>query len=110
VTTRISLEPEAAAELADAARWYEDQHPGLGSEFLSAVDNAIAHLLDWPHSAPLVPGLSADLGIRSVGVRRFPYRVVYLHSNGAVRVLAVAHLRRRPGYWHTRTHTAPRTD
>jgi len=31
-------EPEASAELEDAALWYESQRVGLGLEFLRAVD------------------------------------------------------------------------
>jgi hypothetical protein len=35
-------------------------------------------------------------------LRRFPYHVVYLEMPGAIRILAFAHDRRSPGYWHTR--------
>jgi tRNA(Ile)-lysidine synthase TilS/MesJ len=35
---------------------------------------------------------------------RFPYAVIYrIASDGSIRVLAVAHHRRRPGYWRART-------
>jgi toxin ParE1/3/4 len=34
---------------------------------------------------------------------RFPYRVAYLVTSQELRVLAVAHTRRRPGYWQSRT-------
>lgn len=35
-------------------------------------------------------------------VRRLPYHVVYLETAEELRILAVAHDRRRPGYWQTR--------
>jgi hypothetical protein len=35
------LEPEAGEELLAAASWYDDQRPGLGDEFLSAIDEVL---------------------------------------------------------------------
>ena len=34
-----------------------------------------------------------------MAVTRFPYHVVYLEVNDRIRILAVAHDRRKPGYW-----------
>ena len=41
-------EPEASAELEDAALWYERQRPGLGLEFVQAVDAALERIAQWP--------------------------------------------------------------
>jgi hypothetical protein len=41
-------EPEASAELEDAAIWYERQRPNLGLEFVQAVDQALAQIAVWP--------------------------------------------------------------
>lgn len=38
-------------------------------------------------------------------VPRFPYHVVYLELPDRLQILAVAHDRRRPGYWKTRVYT-----
>ena len=35
-------------------------------------------------------------------MRRFPYLIVYRVTASAIQVVAVAHARRRPGYWKTR--------
>jgi len=32
-------------------------------------------------------------------LRRFPYSIIYQVSTDELRVIAVAHQRRRPGYW-----------
>jgi hypothetical protein len=37
-------EPEASAELEDAAVWYNGQWPGLGVEFVEAVDAALEQI------------------------------------------------------------------
>jgi len=37
-----------------------------------------------------------------VPVRRFPYGVVYRKTPSVIRILAVMHLMRKPGYWKER--------
>ena len=99
----IRVEPEAADELGEASRWYNDKRPGLGLEFLEAIDAALSHIAKWPSAGAHVPGLAQDLPVRRVPAGRFPYHVVYLEMPTVIRILAVAHDRREPGYWHTRT-------
>ena len=41
-------------------------------------------------------------GTRKFLLRRFPYGVVYRITKSAIQVIAVAHGRRRPGYWKSR--------
>lgn len=53
----VLFEPEAAAELANAAHWYDDQHPGLGSAFLAAVGATVDEIDRWPEASPLVAGM-----------------------------------------------------
>ena len=84
------IEPEAADELDYAARWYESRRRGLGGEFLLAIDETLQFIDSWPASAPLVPQLPGDLPVRRAPVRRFPYHVVYLETDVAIRILAFA--------------------
>ena len=102
MTRTFRIEPEASAELDGAAVWYENQRPGLGAEFLEAVDVALDRIARWPHAAPRVPGVSADVPARKAPVTRFPYHVAYLEMPDAIRILAFIHDRREPGYWHSR--------
>lgn len=46
--------PEAAAELQESARWYDDEQAGVGDDFLSAAEAAVRGILDWPqaHRSP----------------------------------------------------------
>jgi toxin ParE1/3/4 len=102
MTGRFRPEPEASAELEDAALWYEGQRPGLGLELVQAVDSALAEITAWPQIGRRVAGLPNELPVRKVPVKRFPYHVVYLPWEGAVRILALAHDSREPGYWLSR--------
>jgi len=99
VSREIRLELEAEEELRQAARWYDQRRPGLGSEFLSAVAAAFSLLAEQPTLGAPVPGVRTDLPTRRVLLRRFPYAIVFLEVDATVRILAIAHQRRRPGYW-----------
>jgi plasmid stabilization system protein ParE len=103
VSRKVVVEPDASTELLEAARWYEAQRSGIGLAFLAAVDRAIEQVAAWPATGAPVPGVSAELQVRKMSLPRFPYYLAYLVTNDAIRVLAIAHERRRPGYWHRRT-------
>jgi len=94
----IRISEEADAEMVEAARWYETHRAGLGVDFLEAVDTAVARIGEIPRMGSAVPGVS-DLAIRRRPVHRFPYHVVYMELADRLQVLAIAHDRRRPGYW-----------
>ena len=76
--------------------------PGLGVEFVQAVDLALEQIAQWPQIGRRVAGLPDDVPARTVPVKRFPYDVVYLPWEGAMRILAFAHDSREPGYWLSR--------
>ena len=90
--------PEAEAELEGAALFYESRMPGLGKSFAAEVERTIALLCDFPDA-----GTPVFADVRRVVVARYPYSIVYRHRAASVEILAVAHQRRRPGYWRRRT-------
>ncbi|HTT92191.1 MAG TPA: type II toxin-antitoxin system RelE/ParE family toxin [Acidimicrobiales bacterium] len=94
--------PDASTELSQAARWYEQRRAGLGVRFLVAVDVAVRSAVHWPQSGAPVRGVREELQLRRLRVDRFPYHLVYLVADDVIHVLAVAHDRRRPGYWRSR--------
>jgi len=103
VSRRVLVESEASSELREAALWYEAERSGVGLAFLTAVDRGMEQVAAWPETGTPVPGVSADLPVRKLSIPRFPYYLAYLVTDDAIHVLAVAHERRRPGYWHRRT-------
>ena len=102
MSRRVHFEDEAEAEYRQAGVWYESRREGLGIEFFDEVDTTIRQLLDLPRIGAPVPRVPRDLPVRRLAVRRFPYHVVYLEMAEELRILAVAHDRRRPGYWRER--------
>ena len=91
---RATFHAEADAEVIEAARYYEAKAPGLGLSFLVDVEDAVAQVRARPGAFQLI---AAE--VRHKLLRRFPYSVMYAVEPDRVRVLAVAHHRRRPGYW-----------
>ncbi len=94
---RLRLDPAARAEFLEAIEHYEHQVPGLGAQLLREVENTLARLLEQPRSAPLVRGK-----FRRLALRRFPYGIIYCVVDEELRISAIAHRRRRPGYWARR--------
>ncbi len=88
--------PDAEAELVSAATWYEDRRPGLGVEFVAIVDQALQSVLEHPDACPLwLP----DRPYRTRPLKRFPYVLFFRNDSETVVIVAVAHAKRRPGYW-----------
>lgn len=88
---------EAAAEFDEAAAYYAVERSSLSETFISEVEDAVAQAQRHPEAAPVIRGR-----VRSLRVERFPYSVKYSVVDESVRVLAVAHDRRRPFYWEGR--------
>jgi len=98
--------PEAAVELDAEVGWYEDRLAGLGLSLSDNVDAVVDDLLDWPDSGVVWPNIRPGVTVRSRGVHRFPYRVVYMVRGDELIVIAVAADKRAPGYWRDRIDTA----
>jgi plasmid stabilization system protein ParE len=93
----IDYHPEAAAELVESARFYEDRAAGLGQRFLDAVEASLAKLQYNP-----ALGSADERGRRRWLVHRFPYLIIYRFDTEFLHVIAVAHTSRKPGYWASR--------
>jgi plasmid stabilization system protein ParE len=92
------VRPLAETDLEQAARWYDEEQAGLGSRFLSDVDQVFGRIRERPQQFPVVSG-----DIRRALLHTFPYAVYFRQTDETIRVLAVLHLRRRPGLWQGRS-------
>jgi toxin ParE1/3/4 len=95
----IIFHPDATAELRAAVAYYEQLRPGLGRDLQREVERAINRIQQHPQSFPQ----QNEAGLRKYFVRRFPYTILYLELTDQIWIAAVAHQRRRPGYWRNRT-------
>lgn len=46
----LRVEVEALVELEEAAAWYEDKRPGLGTEFVEAIERTLLRVREMPAS------------------------------------------------------------
>ena len=100
--SEVRLAPEAVDELNEAATWYEERSEGLGTELLDEVEKVLQRIGALPESFPRLLDVPEDLEIRRALLPRFPYALVFTPTGVEIQVIAVAHLKRRPGYWLNR--------
>jgi len=93
----VTVHPEAEAEYEHALAWYLDRSPQAAERFETAFDEATEAIRSHPTMFPLCDNLH-----RFVTLRRYPYSLVYRVEGDTAIVIAVAHSKRRPGYWSGR--------
>ena len=89
--------PLAREELNEAAAFYEARVPGLGSALLDDVEHAVETLRENPRI-----GVPVRRGFRKTILRRFPFSIIYVERGEELVIVAIAHQRKRPGYWRGR--------
>lgn len=94
---KFYFQEEAEAEFEQAVGFYEGRRPGLGLDFAKEVYAAISRIAEFPDAWQPV-----SKNTRRCLVHRFPYGVVYRIRDGYIQIMAVADLRRAPGYWRCR--------
>jgi plasmid stabilization system protein ParE len=92
----VRFHPAARDELREAHLWYEDRSPLSAVAFAHEIDVAVSRIAEAPTRYPV-----AEHGTRRALLPRFPYSIFYRIGEEIV-VVAVAHQKRRPGYWGDR--------
>jgi toxin ParE1/3/4 len=90
-----SVSPEADRELTDGAVYYAKEADAvLGLAFIAEFERALDLLCGHPQL-----GAPWREDRRRFPLRRFPYSIIYYIKGDELRVIALAHHRRRPAYW-----------
>jgi toxin ParE1/3/4 len=94
---RLIVSGRAEREAGEAYEWYEEQLPGLGSEFLVALDSQLNLIEASPRIyAEILPG------VRRALLTHFPYGVFFASQGDITSILAVIHTSRSPHRWPRR--------
>jgi toxin ParE1/3/4 len=97
LSVRVRFLSSAQAELEAAVGWYERKRPGLGVELILEIDEAVGLISHHPESWAV---WRTNRPYRKCLLSRFPYVLFYVVDEGDnVEILAVAHTKRKPGYW-----------
>lgn len=100
--TPVRYHPAARDELRAAIRDGEAERTGRGALLEAAVSHLLRRLRRLPGSAPRWPRLRGSFEVRKAIVKRHPYLVVYTLLPEQIVILAIAHTRKKPGYWRER--------
>jgi plasmid stabilization system protein ParE len=95
---KVKFHPAAAEELIETSTFYDNEVPGLGERFVADVERVVRLVGERPNM-----GQKIDNSRRRIVLARFPYSLIYSTEPNEVWILAVAHQRRRPGYWQVRS-------
>jgi toxin ParE1/3/4 len=96
VKRRLIVGVAAEEELGEASEWYDGKRPGLGIELVDAVQVAFNTILDAPEVCPI---WRKGHPYRRYVLRRFPFVLFFVIEGTTIRIVAVAHAKRGPGYW-----------
>ena len=97
MTLPVIFHELAEEELNEAAAFYAHARPGLGEAFVDEVQRAVEVLASLPSA-----GAPVESDTRWWLLRRFPYGIIYRVRPDHIRILALAHQKRRPLYWRGR--------
>lgn len=89
----LEIIPQAQRDIAEAAKYYNAQQPGLESDFLAEVERGVMEIAANPMTFEQIRP-----GIRRYLLERFPYGIYYrTPDENSVRIIVVRHHSRRPG-------------
>ncbi len=92
---RYRFHPEARSEARVATEWYRDRSSEAASGFAEAVAEGLQSIRMHPDAWPIW----RQTDVRRRVLRRYPYSIFYVLDQDIVVIVAIAHHKRRPGYW-----------
>ncbi len=77
--------------------WYAGRSHQAALRFTDSLDAALMQVTENPTRFDSIDGVH-----RECALKKFPFRLVYRVLENRILVVAIAHTRRRPGYWRNR--------
>lgn len=94
----VSFHPAARRELLKHGKWYNERSPAAAAGFEQVIDHAISRIVEAPERYPVT-----RRGRRRFVILEYPFDVIYRILDGTVQIMAIAHHKRRRGYWAYRS-------
>lgn len=89
----------ARQELTLATTWFQEHSELGGTGFAALIRQTVARIREVPFAAPRWAPMPR---FRAWTVQHVDYRVFYEVIGPTIRIVAIAHTSRRPGYWRDR--------
>jgi plasmid stabilization system protein ParE len=93
----LRFHPEAEEEYLASLSWYQERSLLAATNFESAVASAVERIGKAPQRWPIYFD-----DFRKYVLRQFPFSIIYQEFSSEIGIFAVAHGRRKPGYWRDR--------
>lgn len=93
----LRIRPEAREEIESAFDWYSERSPKAAVAFLAEIDASLVSIVSHPQAHP-----PFTKSTRRRILDRFPYSVIFQEKDDIILVVAIAHAKRRFGYWRGR--------
>jgi plasmid stabilization system protein ParE len=93
----VAYLPGARRDFDDSLDWYAERSSVAAERFSHSVDESLAKINASPEQFEIV-----DQRHRACMLKRFPFRIIYRIEPTRILVVALAHAKRRPGYWKSR--------
>ncbi len=93
----LETHPDARLDAIEAYDWYAERSLMAADAFQAELERAGEAIC----RSPFLWGYYL-FGTRRYLLKRFPYLVVYRVIDERIEIIAVAHGRRRPGFWNRR--------
>ena len=94
---KIEFHPAALAEAEAARDWYAERSLPVARAFIAELSHAVDRVAAAPQRWPL---FTPDT--RRFVFPRFPFSLIYRLTRTSLQIIAIAHAKRRPGYWQER--------
>lgn len=95
---RVIFHAEAEAEVDAAFDWYWNESPDAATGFLDELVRTVSLIGRNPRLFP-----SVTPSLRKAVLQRYPYYLLFRQKKNAIEVIVVAHAKRKPGYWKSRS-------
>lgn len=93
----LRVHSQAQEEINEAFEWYFKRSLEAADAYLTEIGISLKQILASPQ---LFPPYTKSTRRRVLA--RFPYSVIFQEKDEMIIVLAIAHAKRRPGYWRGR--------
>ena len=96
--TSVIFDPDARTEFLASVKYYEDCQHGLGNRFRLAIESATEKIQESPFRYRVL-----HAPFRRYLLQQFPFSLIYSIEPDHIRIIAVAHMKGKPGYWLERS-------
>ena len=93
----IRFHPLALSEAETARAWYAERNPHVADLFVAEIERAVERISQFPEGSPRIRGAA-----RRFVFPKFPFSFIFRVESKFIEIIAVAHHRRRPGFWSSR--------